>query len=64
MLPDWVRPGASYTMKTTRIVHHVRAIVDDQAVVRYWRRSKQRWQYECLDEYWYLAFDDQIKRRK
>jgi hypothetical protein len=30
-------------------VYHLRGIVDDKLVLRYWRRDKQRWEY-VVDE--------------
>lgn len=34
---------------------HVRGFVDDQLVVRYWRKGKQRWEYALLS-------DDEVRR--
>lgn len=45
-LPDWVKPGASYTIHGRK--YHVRGIVDGQAVVREWWPSKQRWNYAVI----------------
>lgn len=28
-----------------RKVYHVRGIVDDQVICRFWRQTKQRWEY-------------------
>jgi hypothetical protein len=52
-LPGWVIVGASFRDEAGPIefhrVYHVRAIVDDRAVLRFWRASKRRWEYvvEC-----------------
>ncbi|RUW55591.1 hypothetical protein EOA32_00805 [Mesorhizobium sp. M1A.F.Ca.ET.072.01.1.1] len=56
MLPDWVKPGASFLAshggEPTRF--HVRAVVDDnQVVMRYWRPAKQRWQYIIECDIWF-----------
>lgn len=44
---------------------HIRAIVDDQVVYRFWVRSKRRWQYEVESTYGLsLQIKHTIKRRK
>jgi hypothetical protein len=57
-LPDWVKPGVSfeeaYGNHNDRL-WHVRAIVDDGAVCRCWRKSKQRWHYEWLSPVWFFV---------
>jgi len=45
-LPDWVQPGVSFRQKLgTTGIYHVRAIVDNQAVMRRW--AKGHWEYKC-----------------
>lgn len=48
-LPDWVQPGVSFRQDTgsteSRRTYHVRALVDNQAVMRRW--VKGNWEYKC-----------------
>ena len=64
-LPDWVRPGVSFRQeagpKDRHIVFHIRGIVDDQAVLRHWRKSKGRWEYECEDWAYFNAFGASLR---
>jgi hypothetical protein len=68
-LPDWVKPGASFSVgRHARAGHtprdprrfHVRGIVDGQAVLREWWRSKQRWNYTIEHPYYFRAFEPLI----
>ncbi len=56
-LPDWVKPGATYRYDfgdpnnfNHGRVFHVRAVIDNRAVVREWLNEKQCWYYsvECF----------------
>lgn len=60
-LPDWVKVGASFALFGK--VYHVRGIVDDRAVLRWWRKPKQRWEYVVEDETFFFACESGIERR-
>ncbi|TGV72775.1 hypothetical protein EN801_042390, partial [Mesorhizobium sp. M00.F.Ca.ET.158.01.1.1] len=57
-LPDWVKPGAVYRVGDRK--YHVRGIVDGMAVVRYWRRAKQRWEYSVEDDTYFAVYGDRV----
>ncbi|WP_306049207.1 hypothetical protein [Oceaniradius stylonematis] len=62
-LPDWVRPGATFRYDfgpgnhNTGRVFHVRAVVDNRAVIREWDRHRQRWVYS-VEATWFLQGDN------
>ncbi len=33
-------------------LYHVRGIVDDMLVIRWWRKGKRRWEYDVFDDTW------------
>lgn len=37
-------------------LYHVQGFVDDIVVVKWWRKSKRYWEYECLTPSWFYAF--------
>jgi hypothetical protein len=61
-IPEWVQPGASFKSDYMRL-KHVRAIVDGQAVCRFWKRSKHHWQYEVLDAVWFQVYEKHLEIR-
>jgi hypothetical protein len=66
-IPQWALPGTSFYEHYERSgavnnrLWHVRAIVDGAAVCRYWRRGKQRWQYEVLDWTWFHVLNGRLE---
>ena len=56
-LPDWVKPGISFHYSTDQKKYHVRAIVDEQAVLRWWGKTKQRWHYSVEPVEWFAVRD-------
>lgn len=49
-LPDWVKPGASFTLfynedNFNNAEFEVRGIVDGLAVLREWSKERERWNY-------------------
>ncbi len=60
-LPEWVKPGASYRYdfgpdnENTGRKFQIRAIVDDQIIVREWWKGKQSWNYEIQSPYHFLG---------
>lgn len=57
-LPHWVKPGVRFRLNlgednpNTR-VFHVRALVDDQVVLRYWSKPHRNWRYSIADQIWF-----------
>lgn len=41
-------------------LYHVRGHVDGQIVVRWWRRGKQSWEYEVLNQSWWRIFRHEL----
>jgi hypothetical protein len=63
-LPDFIVQGVSFRDETNpRVseVWHVRGVVDGMAVCLRWRKSKQRWEYEVLDEGFFSVRSETIK---
>lgn len=58
-LSRWLQPGRKVRQyfnpgNPNNRVEHIRAIVDDdQVVVRWWSKGKQRWVYEVRGRGWY-----------
>ena len=68
VLPDWVKPGASFAVdygedNPNNHLLHIRGIVDGMAVCRRWSREKQRWRYEVLDAIYFAVTADSIRPR-
>jgi hypothetical protein len=63
-IPSWVQPGASFSRRrygrTPALRMHVRGVVDDRAVLRHWRSSKQRWEYTVEDDTYFEVFAHEI----
>lgn len=57
-LPDWVKPGAVYRVFNRK--YHVRAIVDEMAVVREWWPTKQRWNYTVEDDIYFAVTGEHL----
>lgn len=60
-LPDWVKPGAAYRFDAgpanphTGRKFHVRALVDDQVVIREWRNGMWRYRIESAEYFTVMA---------
>ncbi len=66
LIPPWVVPGVSFREtygNSNDKLWHVRGVVDGAVVCRYWRRHKNRWQYEVLDWTWFDVFNDRLIRK-
>jgi len=64
-LPDWVKPGTAFKLLEygTNTVYHVVAIVDgNRAVLKYWRKAKQRWDYFVECPIYFELWKDRISR--
>ncbi len=62
-LPEWVKAGVSFRTKPPhrRHIFHIRGIVDDQAVIREWWPSKQRWNYTCVEWAYFHVWQKDIE---
>ncbi len=58
-LPDWVGVGAKF--RYIKRVYHVRGIVDGNAVLAEWWRSKQYWKYTVEPPCHFTIAKDSIK---
>jgi hypothetical protein len=38
------------------ILYHVQGFVDNQVIIRSWRKSKKYWVYECLSPSWFYVY--------
>lgn len=47
-----IQIGDKYREYGKRLLH-VRGLVEDQVVVRYWSKRKQEWEYKC-EPVWYF----------
>jgi len=66
-----MKPGEKYKiyygpgMPANKVIR-ILAIVEEQIVVKYWRRAKQRWHYEVIDPYMIdlMNIDGRLRRGK
>lgn len=65
VLPDWVKPGVTFRLEFKHGKKHnlrrVRAIVDGNAVTRYWTDPSRGWVYEVQDPEWFETYKKHIK---
>lgn len=60
-LPDWVKPGAKFRVKVgNSILYHVRAVVDGQAVCRWWRPGRG-WEHKVLEPEYFDVYREHIQ---
>jgi hypothetical protein len=67
-LPDWVQAGVSFRQEVgsrdRHILFHIRAVVDEQAVIRCWEKGKGRWKYKCEGWEYFMAFGPSLRVTK
>lgn len=64
-IPAFVKVGNALRLdygdgNPSNALYHVRALVDGRAVMRHWRKSKQRWQYVVEGPEWFHVNADKL----
>lgn len=63
-LPDWVKTDVSFSLSVgqfRKCAYHIRAVLDDNMVVMcHWVKSRQRWEYEVMDVWFFDVRKDHI----
>jgi len=51
-LPVGTKWKPSYALESRSQLRHVRAVVDERMICRWWSKCGQSWQYEIVDSYY------------
>jgi len=67
-IPDDLQPGNSFRIyynegNPNNCIIHIRGIVDDMIVFRWYNRHKRRWMYAIESQYFFETRNDGVLRR-